>query len=320
MSTPDGPGAESWTPSDVPSGVLASPLVGDDPPRVGDFWLDARLTWAPSGVAYLGHGLDDTPVMIVLLSEGAANDAAARDRLAGEVNQLHADTVVARGGHGQHEGRLGHRFRSEDDDPVGPDDAPLAPWVALAYDGSPAAIAEANRILASVQLARLAPKGNPSGPDYQLDWIDKEKPGLWRLWPLPWPGRHDRAGWITILVSWLLMILLAATALLIAVLLFQNQPPQPPQPPVPTNASQSSSPQSGSPTSGSPTSGSPSSGSPSSSGSSSGSPSSASASGSSASSPGTNGGHPSDNPSMESQNPSGSASGLKGSPTPNKKL
>ena len=40
------------------------------------------------------------------------------------------------------------------------------------------------------------------------------KPGLVRLWPLPWPGRYDRAGWKTILVSWLLMLLLAALAVL----------------------------------------------------------------------------------------------------------
>ena len=103
----------------------------------------------------------------------------------------------------------------------------------------------------------------------------------------PWPGRYDRAGWKTILVSWLLMLLLAALAVLIAILIFRNQPPQtPPTPtggsgsPPPQSQSGSPPPQSGSPSasqsgseSGSP-SGSPSgsqSGSPSASGSSSGS-------------------------------------------------
>ena len=92
------------------------------------------------------------------------------------------------------------------------------------------------------------------------------RPGLARLWPLPWPGRFDRAGWRTILVSWLLMLLLAALAVLIAILIFRNQPPQSPPPPTgsssgpqsgsPQSGSQSGSPQSPAP-SGSPSSGSP---------------------------------------------------------------
>ena len=151
-----------------------------------------------------------------------------------------------------------------------PDARQPAPWAALAYDGSPAAAAEAERILDAVQLATLAPQGTPSGPDYQQYWMERVKPGLARLWPLPWPGRYDRAGWRTILVSWLLMLLLAALAVLIAILLFRNQPPQ--APPPPTGGSGSPPPQSSSPSpaSGSPASGSPS-GSPSQSGS--GSPS-----------------------------------------------
>lgn len=51
------------------------------------------------------------------------------DRFAGTVDKMHIDTVIARGGHDQEEGRLGGKFRGEDDDPVGPDDLPLAPWV-----------------------------------------------------------------------------------------------------------------------------------------------------------------------------------------------
>ncbi len=107
----------------------------------------------------------------------------------------------------------------------------LAPWVALAYDGSPAAAAESKRILDQVELATFEPQGAPSGPDYRHYWIDKVRPGLARLWPLPWPGRYDRAGWRTILVSWLLMLLIAALAVLIAILIFRNQPPQSPPPP-----------------------------------------------------------------------------------------
>ncbi|WP_415121053.1 hypothetical protein [Micropruina sp.] len=250
--------------------------------------------------------------MLLLLSEGASNDAAARDRLAGVVNQLHIDTVVARGGHGQDEGRLGHKFRDENDDPVDPDDAPLAPWVALAYDGSPAAVAEASRILDEVALARLPLQGTPGGPDYRLHWIDRAGPGVARLWPLPWPGRHDRAGWVSILASWLLMLLLAALAVLIAILIFQQSPQQSPPPPVPPTSSPQSgggspSPQSGSP---SPQSGSPSpqSGSPSPQ---SGSPSPHSGS------PSPQSGSPS--PQSGSPSPQSGSPGA-GQPTPNSRL
>ncbi len=205
----------------------------------------------------VGQDAASQPAMVILLSEGAAADPAARDRLAGVVNAMHVDSVLARGGHGQDFGRLGRKY-AQTDDPTAPDDRIVAPWVALTYDGSPAAAEEAARILDDVELATLAPLGRPAGPDYRHYWIDKVKPGLTRLWPLPWPGRFDRAGWRTILVSWLLMILLAALAVLIAILIFRNQPPQSPPPPTGQSGSpppQSSSPQSGS---GSPESGSPS--------------------------------------------------------------
>ncbi len=121
----------------------------------------------------------------------------------------------------------------------------MAPWVALAYDGHPAAAAEAHRVLDDVQLATCPRRAPRPAPDYQHYWIDRVRPGLARLWPLPWPGRFDRAGWRTILVSWLLMLLLAALAVLIAILIFRNQPPQ--SPPPPTGSSGSPPPQSSSP-------------------------------------------------------------------------
>lgn len=179
--------------------------------------------------------------MLLVLSEGAANDAAARDRLAGEVNKMHVDTVVARGGRGQDEGRLAGKYRGEADDPIGPNDEPLVPWVALAWDGSVHAVAEADRVLRSVDLSTTPLIGAPAGPDYRLHWVDDTRPGRWRLWPLQWPARKDRAGWMTIAVSWLLMLVLTALALLIVVLIFQNTPPESPQPPVPTDQQSQSS-------------------------------------------------------------------------------
>ncbi len=215
------------------------PLLVSDPPRIGDFWLDARLSAREAGVVFVAHADDEPAVMVLVLAEGAAHDPAARDRLAGEVNKLHAESVVARGGHGQDGGRLGHKYRSEADDPVSPEDAPTAPWVALAYDGSAEAVAEADRLLRSVDLSSTPMLGRAAGPDYRLHWLDNSRPGAWRLWPASWPGRHDRAGWVPLAVSWGLTILLGALALLIAVLLFQNSPPESPQPPVPTNQSAS---------------------------------------------------------------------------------
>ncbi len=291
MSTPEHP--------DAAQPPLLAPLLPSDPPKVGDYWLDARLVAAPSGVAYIGHDPANTPTMLVLLSEGAAADAGARDRFAGTVNRMHIDTVLARGGHGQKDGRLGLRYTDDqDDDPRIGEETPATPWVALAYDASPASLAEARRILAEVDLSDVPLQGTPAGPDYQLHWIDRVRPGIAKLWPLPWPGRHDRAGWLSILASWLLMLLLAALAVLIAILIFQQAPQVAPPPPVPTSASGSPSPQSGSPSpqSGSP---SPSSASP--------SPQSGSPSPSSAS------------PSPASGSPSPSPSRA-GSPTPNSRL
>ena len=320
---------ESVDPSTLDDVVPVSPLLPDDPPKVGGYWLDARLHATAAGTAFTAHSSEETgsvPVMVLLLSEGAADDAAARDRLAGEVDEMHIDTVLARGGQGQDTGRLGRRFVAPDT-PVAPDGRTDAPWVALAYDGSPAAAQEAVRVLDAVELAALEPLGTPRGPDYQLPWIERVRPGLARLWPLPWPGRYDRAGWRTILVSWFLMMLLAALAVLIAILIFRNQPPQSPPPPAdgtgsPPPASSSPSPQSGSPSpqsgSPSPQSGSPSpSSSPSQSGSGSPSPSrSGSQSGSPSGSPspsGSQSGSPSGGPSPDD-------SGAPGSPTPPSRL
>lgn len=231
------------------------PLTPEDPVRVGDYWLDARLTATQAGMVFTAHEDDGDSVMVVLLAEGAANDHAARARFSGEINAMHIDTVVARGGQGQDEGRLGVRFRSEDDDPAVADTEHLAPWAALAFDGSILAVREAERVLHAVDLARTPPLGAPSGPDYRLHWSDDTRHGATRLWPLPWPGRTDRAGWMSMLVSWLLMMLIAAVAILLAILVFQNQPQVSPPPPIPTQSEGSGQPESGSP-SGSPSDGS----------------------------------------------------------------
>jgi len=237
MSEPEA--SPSATGEEFPPPPYGAALLPDDPPRIGDFWLDGRLAARASGIAFLAHeaaptpnpgaatsrAAEPSPVMLIVLSEGATDDAAARDRLAGEVNKMHADTVIARGGTDQDDGRLAGKFQAEPDEPIPTSDVPTAPWVALAYDGTVDAIAEADRVLRSVDLSSTPPLGTIRGPSFQLPWISNTKPGNWRRWPMPWGGRDDRASWVSVLVSWLLMIALAAIALLIVVLLFQRPPP-----------------------------------------------------------------------------------------------
>lgn len=233
------------------------PLLPEDPVRVGDFWIDSRLAESPAGVVYSAHADGSDPVMLIHLRDGAASDPAARARFSGEINAMHIDTVVARGGQGQDEGRMAVRFRDEDDDPIVASHRPLAPWVALAFSGSPAAVAEAQRVLAAIDLVHTPQLGSPAGPDFQMHWWQNIRPGTWRMWPLPWPGRKDRAGWLTLLASFLLMLLLAAIAVLLAILVFQNQQKVSPPAPVPSSASASGG-GSTSSTSGEPSSGEPS--------------------------------------------------------------
>ena len=79
---PAGAPDESWASSGDASGhgsdggleagpgyVPVTPLLPDDPPRVGEFWLDARLGATPAGIAFTAHDRADTPAVVILLSE-----------------------------------------------------------------------------------------------------------------------------------------------------------------------------------------------------------------------------------------------------------
>ncbi|MEZ5088047.1 MAG: hypothetical protein R2722_18035 [Tessaracoccus sp.] len=310
----DHPGRAEQEPMSPPL-AQHHPLHGDDPSKVGAFWLRSRLAQTPAGTVYGAFEDSGDPVMLLLLSQGAAADHAARARFSGEINAMHIDTVVARGGQGQDEGRMAVRFRDEDDDPQLSGVEPLAPWVALAFDGTVNAVFEAVRVLRAVDLATAPSLTKPTGPDYRLHWIDEAAPGTARTWALPWPGRNDRAGWVTVLVSWLLMLLLAALGLLLAILVFQNAPLVNPPPPVPTQASGEGSgePQSGEPQSGEPQSQEPQSGEPQSQEPQSGEPTDLDGSPSPGEEP------PSDLGSPTMSDPSGDASGP-GDPMPNRRL
>ena len=58
------------------------PLLTNDPPRIGDFWLDARLTARESGVVFLAHAEDQPAVMVIVLSDGAERDRIQSDGFA----------------------------------------------------------------------------------------------------------------------------------------------------------------------------------------------------------------------------------------------
>lgn len=90
--------------SSNPWPIEALPLEPCDPPRIDEFWLDVRVLAMPSGTVFRAHDDDGQAVLIILLSHGAASDPASWDRLAGEVNHLHSETVIARGGAGQNSG------------------------------------------------------------------------------------------------------------------------------------------------------------------------------------------------------------------------
>ena len=298
------PGAGETAPQ-TPSGPPMAahfPLRATDPAKVGDFWLNSRVTATPAGTAFVAHEDGGDSVMVLLLSEGAAADPAARSRFSGEINAMHIDTVVARGGEGQNEGRTAVRFRSEDDDPVLHHHAPLAPWAALAFDGSLRAVQEADRVLLAVDLSAPRHSASPRVPT-------TGSTGSTRPTTAPpangrsWPGRRDRAGWMTLLASFLLMVILALLALILAILVFQNQPPVNAPQPIPSPASGEGS-GSGEPQSGEPQD--PGSGDPTDGGSGSASPS-----------PGEDGGPYTHSPSMNV--PSGNQSGP-GAPSPNPRL
>ena len=207
-----------------------TPLLPDDPPKVGDFWLDARLGATPAGIAFTAHDAANTPAMVILLSEGAAADAAARARLAGEIKAAHrhgARTGRPWARHWPARPQIPQRGRRSDC-ARRPFCRPVGGAGLRRFAGCSGAGYVDPRRRADCNAAAAGRSGRPRLPAV-LDRTGTSGSGA--PWPLPWPGRFDRAGWRTILVSWLLMLLLAALAVLIAILIFRNQPPQsPPRP------------------------------------------------------------------------------------------
>jgi hypothetical protein len=203
------------------------PLLPEDPPKVGEFWLRGRLTANAAGIVYAGRDETGRDAAVAMMAEGSADDAAARDRFGHAADQLPADVVLAR--------------NSADDDD-------LALWVAVTdpgedrpgpdLDGRPpqvtaAAHEHAATVLSAVLMDRIPHVGRFRGPDFLHHWDGRRRPGLFRLWPLPWPAALRTASRMALILSLLTMLLLMALAILIAWLLFRNQPEVDPGPVIP---------------------------------------------------------------------------------------
>ncbi|HET6740674.1 MAG TPA: hypothetical protein VFH76_17140, partial [Kribbella sp.] len=123
----------------------ALPLQPEDPPRVGEFWLRGRLGANAAGFLYAASTDDGRDGIVAMMTEGSADDAAARERFVNAVDGLPVDAVLAHNG-------------ADDDD--------LALWAAIGPirpdDGSSAAsderlIAErrGEEILSAVLMDRI---------------------------------------------------------------------------------------------------------------------------------------------------------------------
>lgn len=218
--------AEPEAPAEAPARVLPDvlPLLPEDPPRVGDFWLRARLGANAAGYLYTASDETGRDAVVAMMTEGSSDDAAARDRFVTAVDELPPEVVLA--------------HNDEDDDD-------LALWVALGPvrpdDGSSAAADEqliAERrgedVLSAVLMDRVPQLGRVRGPDFRHYWENRRRPGLFRIWPLPWPSALRPASWLALTLSLLTMAIIMVLAILIAWLLFRNSPEVEPEPVIPT--------------------------------------------------------------------------------------
>lgn len=208
------------TEQEVPT---ALPLQPEDPPRVGGFWLRGRLSVTPAGFLYAARDEDGMHAVVAMMTEGSADDAAARERFQRAVDEVPADLIAGR--------------NTDDDDD-------LALWVAVgpvvADNGSSSSadsrqIAERHgaEILSAVLMDRIPQLGKVRGPDFRHYWESRRRPGLFRLWPLPWPVALKSASWLAIVLSLVTMLVLMLAALLIAWLLFKDKPTVDPEPLIP---------------------------------------------------------------------------------------
>lgn len=211
------------------------PLLPEDPPRIGEFWLRGRLAANAAGLVYAGQDENGRVAAVAIMAEGAADDAAARDRFGWEVNRLPPEVVLARNSADDDDLALWVATTSED----ATDEAEQNPEdVETDRQVPQAAYEHAATVLSAVLMDRIPHIGRFRGPDFLHHWDGRRRPGLFRLWPLPWPATLKTASRLALILSLLTMLLLMGLALLIAWLLFRNQPDVEPPPIIPPNGTQ----------------------------------------------------------------------------------
>jgi hypothetical protein len=188
-----------------------APLQRADPPALGSVVLTGRIQADESAVVFAGEQAGE-PVVVVMLTVGAAEDSFARARFHAAV-----DARLTDGG-------------AVVDQELEPD---FAPWVAVRADSYDAALSAAGPLVATLTVAEHEPAGRHRGPAFAPHWYRRATLGRWRLWPLPWPRWLRSAGIWTFAAAFALCLAIAAAALLISVLVLRTlpTPPTPPTPP-----------------------------------------------------------------------------------------
>ena len=216
-----------------------SKLRRGDPPQLGDLVVVGRLAVTDSGIVYAARSGRDLAA-VILLNEGAETDSYGRARF--------LEAVATAQGDPEHP-VLASETHTE-----------VAPWVAVGVPSWEVGRQIGCGLLAPVTLDDVPHTTAAAGPAYRPHWYQRSGVGRWRLWPLPWPAALTTAGRWTYVASFGLVLLIAALALLIAVKIFENQPPSPPPPgpvppgPTPPSPSQTPTPTPPTPTQGPPTS------------------------------------------------------------------
>lgn len=253
---------------------MSRPLPPGDPVQLGPFRLSARLSESAAGIVYLGVDSEGRRASVAVLTRGAAEDAAARDRFRAAIN---AAVPSGRAGVPPGAPSGGPGDAGSGSGPGGP--APVvaaqpdgpAPWVATAYEPDRPG---AERFLEPVAF-RGAGRGwwggRRRGPQFQPYWEGSGEPALERPEAAPGvvpgrpgesPGERPPERSLVAVVLGLAGVLLVLSLLMGVLFACQpeaTEPPPPPPEPTPTfeRPTRTPSPRSSSPaprpTSGSPT-------------------------------------------------------------------
>ncbi|POM22628.1 Serine/threonine-protein kinase AfsK [Actinomadura rubteroloni] len=198
---------------------MSAPLPPGDPGVLGPFRLSARLSESAAGIVFVGVDGAGRRASVAVLSSGAAEDAAARDRFRAAIR------AELPGGPGESSGGAAPVVAAQPDGP--------APWVATEFD---TARAGAERFLRAVLLGAV--DGPRHGPGFRPHWQGSQPalappPVPVRVPVVPEGGRPERG---LVAATLTLVAVLGVLGLLLAVL-FACEPkasPPPPPPPEPT--------------------------------------------------------------------------------------